>query len=77
MGGDGAESLREDGEGGGSGGLPAAKLQSPSCHLVFFDLSPPTNPIIILSSNMFRTGHVSPPTKKRKLEDRTRTDYGI
>lgn len=38
------ESLREDGEGGGGGGLPAAKLQSPTCHLHYLTFHPLQNP---------------------------------
>lgn len=47
-----AESLREDGEGGGEeggvGGLPAVKLQSPSCHLHYLTFNPLQTSIIIL-----------------------------
>lgn len=46
-----AESLREDEEGEGEEGkLPAAKLQSPSCHLHYLTFHHSTNPIIILLS---------------------------
>lgn len=39
-----AESLREDGKGGGGGELPAAKLQSLSCHLHYLTFHPLQTP---------------------------------